>query len=313
MGPIALTFEVSKALPAEVTGGLPTYIAAWLFLPDDQATLGPKPVTMALLAGGSYDKRYYHVEVPGREGYSCGEYLAAKGNVVLALDHLGVGESTRVPDQKRAVRAIVAAAMHAAVEQFYGQIRSGTLHASLPTLEDFVRIGGGHSMGAMMTVIQQANHASYDAIMVLGYTADGVHITMNGSKLCAATLIPQSEGPDYSVADRGPMHENFHWPDVPADVIAVDDTLSVETPSRIGIVSIETGIIREEAAKITVPVYLCNGEQDVSPDFHAEPGYYPNCPDISLHLLPSSAHCQNFASTRQQMWQRMHSWAQMVQ
>jgi hypothetical protein len=27
--------------------------------------LGDKPVTMALLNGGSYDKRYFHVEIPG--------------------------------------------------------------------------------------------------------------------------------------------------------------------------------------------------------------------------------------------------------
>lgn len=312
MGPIDLSFDVTAALPAEVTGGLPTQIAAWLFLPDDLALLGARPVTMVLLAGGSYDKRYYHFEVPGREGYSCAEYLAARGNVVLLADHLGVSGSSRVPDQKKATRQIVAQAMHAAARQFHERLAKGTLHPSLPALPDFVRIGGGHSMGAMMTTIQQALFESYEAIMFLGYTADGVHMTAQGQKFRAATQIEGiRDFPDYTSNDRAPLHEGFHWDDVPPDVIAIDDSLAVETPSEIGVVSIRTGIIREEAARIAVPIYYCNGERDVSPDLNAEAAYFPNCRDLLLHELPRSGHCHNFASTRHELWKRMDRWAKL--
>jgi alpha-beta hydrolase superfamily lysophospholipase len=94
--------------------------------------LGDKPVTMALLNGGSYDKRYFHIEIPGHPGYSAAQHLAALGNIVLALDHLGVGESTRVPSQKKATRHIVARANHAAVTQFYELLQSGDLSPNLP-------------------------------------------------------------------------------------------------------------------------------------------------------------------------------------
>ena len=190
MGPIELSFDVTAALPADVTGGQPARIAAWLFLPDDLALLGPRPVSMVLLAGGSYDKRYYHVQVPGREGYSCAEYLASKGNVVLLADHLGVGGSTRVPEQAKATRHIVAQAMHAAVTQFHDQLAKGTLHPGLPALADFVRVGGGHSMGAMLVTIQQALFESFEGIMFLGYTVDGVHFTTGGRKFRAADVAP---------------------------------------------------------------------------------------------------------------------------
>jgi hypothetical protein len=199
MGPIDLSIDVTAALPGDVTGGQPTQIAAWLFLPDDVGLLGPRPVTMVLLAGGSYDRRYYHFEVPGREGYSCAEYLAGNGNIVLLADHLGVGGSSRVPIQKKATRQIAAQAMHAAVGQFHARLKQGSLHPSLPALPDFVRIGGGHSMGAMMTTIQQALFATYDAIMFLGYTADGVHMTAQGRKFRAATQIEGiTDFPDYT-------------------------------------------------------------------------------------------------------------------
>jgi hypothetical protein len=312
MGPIPLSFDVAPALPADVTEGRPTRIAAWLFLPDDLALLGPRPVTMVLLAGGSYDKRYWHVQVPGRSGYSAAEHLAGLGNVVLIADHLGLGESTRVPQQKKATRFVVAQAMDAAVRQFHDRLAAGTLVDALPAIPDFVRVGGGHSMGAMMTVIQQARHRTYEAIMFLGYTAEGVHITAGGKLIRAADLIPSEDPPDYTWSDRAPMHENFHWNDVPADVIAVDDTLAVETPASIGIISIETGIIADEARRIDVPIYFCNGEQDVSPDPRREPSLFPACTDFTMHLLPRSAHCQNFANTRHQMWDRMHHWSRML-
>ena len=51
MGPIALSLDVTDALPAEVTEGRITALAAWLFLPDDPALPGPRPVCLALLAG----------------------------------------------------------------------------------------------------------------------------------------------------------------------------------------------------------------------------------------------------------------------
>ena len=313
MGPIELTFDVTEALPAEVTQGTRALIAAWLFFPDDPALCGPKPVTIVLTNGGSYDKRYHHAVVPGRTGYSAAERLAALGNVVLLPDHLGMGGSSRMPDQKLATRQVVAAANHAAVEQFHAQLDAGTLHQALPPLQPALRLGGGHSMGAMLATIQQANHASYDGLLVLGYTAQGVHGTMNGQKFAYAHLLPRDgEVPDYTSNDRRAQRQNFHWEDVPEDVIAYDDTLAVETPSQIGRISIETGIIAAEAARVRVPVFVGLGERDVSPDPAAEALFFRNSPDFTCFILPQSAHCQVFASTRQRFWDRIHGWGRSL-
>lgn len=308
MGPIDLSFDVTQALPAEVTQGQPVRIAAWLFFPDDPALLGARPTAMTLTSGGSYDKRYHHAVVPGHPGYSAAEHLAALGNVVLLCDHLGSGESTRAPDQRLATRHVVAAANHAAVTQFYERLAKGDLHPALLALPNVLRVGGGHSMGGMMTTVQQAAHRTWDAIMIMGYTAQGVHMTRSGQKLRASQFIPATPGPDYPVNDRAAQRENFHWPDVPAEVIAADDKLSVPTPSSIGLDSIRDAIIVPDAARIDVPIYMGLGEQDVSPDPHSEPHFFPKCPDFTLHILPRSAHCQSFAGTRHRFWDRMHGW-----
>jgi hypothetical protein len=191
-------------------------------------------------------------------------------------------------------------------------LRSGALHPGLPAITQFARIGAGHSLGAMQTVIQQAEHASYQAVMILGYTAQGVHFTMGARKLRAADFLPQGETPDYTTNDRAKLREGFYWEDVPAEVIAADDAIAAETAASIGLDSIRTGIIVEEAAKLDVPIYFCLGERDVSPDPHAEPAYFKRSSDFTLHILARSAHCQNFASTRHVMWNRMHHWARSL-
>jgi hypothetical protein len=312
MGPIPLSFDVTRALPEAVTQGQRLAISAWLFFPDDLAKLGARPVTMTLLAGGSYDKRYHHAVIPGHSGYSAAEHLAGLGNIVLLADHLGVGESSKAPDQKAATRHIVALANHDAVRQFHERLAKGTLHPALPAVANAVRIGGGHSMGAMQTVIQQAAHRSYDGIMVLGYTAQGVHFYYGTTRVCAADYLPQGAYPDYASNDRAAQHYNFYWDDVPADVIAADDAMAVATPTSIGLDSIRTDIIKPDATLIDVPVFFGHGERDVSPDPRAEVAFFPQCLDFTFFILPRSAHCQSYASTRHAFWNRMHDWAQCV-
>lgn len=313
MGPIPLSFDVTEALPANVTQGQQLAISAWLFFPDDLSTLGERPVTMTLLAGGSYNKRYHHAVIPGHSGYSAAEHLARLGNIVLLADHLGVGESSKAPDQKQATRHVVALANHAAVTQFHERLAKGELHPDLPPLSDVIRIGGGHSMGAMQTVIQQAAHRSYDGIMFLGYTAQGVHFYHGTARVRAADYLPQGDYADYATNDRAAQHYNFYWNDVPADVIAADDAMAVETPTSIGLDSIRTDIVKPDAAQIDVPVFFGHGERDVSPDPRAEAMFFPKCRDFTLFILPRSGHCQSFASTRHLFWKRMHDWAHGIE
>jgi pimeloyl-ACP methyl ester carboxylesterase len=263
---------------------------------------------IALLNGGTYDKRYFHFEVPGRGDYSMAEFLAARGHVVILLDHLGVGESSRVARQMAATRQVAARANHAAVVEFAGRLRAGTLDPSIAAMPEFTLVGGGHSMGGMATITQQAECSTYDRVLILGYTAIGVHLTIDGALVSADPGPLDASQPDYRLVDRAPLHEGFHWDDVPADVIAFDDTLRVEVPYVLSMESISTGIVSADAGRIDVPVYICLGERDVSPDPYAEPSYYKASPYVTLHILPRSGHCQNFASTRTEMYDRIDRW-----
>lgn len=301
--PIDLRIDVSDALPVSITGGDPLHIAAWVFLPD---ALPEKPTVITLFNGGTYDRRYFHFEVPGHsgEGYSCAEYLRARGHIVIVPDHLGIGDSDRAKDQMLATRDVAARAHHTAIERIYEQLRDGTI-AAIP---DFVKIGGGHSMGGFMTITQQAAHRTYDLCLILGYTADGVHLTIGDRLVRIDPGAVDPTQPDYAKRDRTALRSTFHWDDVAGDVLAVDDALLVDVPYVLSAQSITTGIVTADAAKIDVPIYINLGERDVSPNPHAEPGYYTACRDITLHILPRSGHCQNFATTRVEMYDRIDRW-----
>jgi hypothetical protein len=311
MGPVELSFDVTEALPPDVVEGARVTISGWLFFPEDPSVLGTRPVTMNLLAGGSYDKRYHHAVIPGHPGYSAAEHLSARGNIVLLTDHLGVGRSSKLPTQKKATRQIVARANHAAVEQFHERLAQGQLHPSLPAQSRVIRIGGGHSMGAMQITVQQAAHRSYDAILFMGYTTQGVHFYHGEARVRAADYVPATAA-DYSTNDRGSQRYNFYWDDVPAEVIAADDAIAVETPSMIGLDSIRAGIIKPDAARVDVPVFFGQGERDVSPDPRREAEFFPLCNDFTLYVLPRCAHCQTYAGTRHLFWDRMHDWARSL-
>jgi alpha-beta hydrolase superfamily lysophospholipase len=138
----SLSFDVSDALPDAITQGRRLSIAAWVFTPTEMAFVGGKPVVIALLNGGTYDKRYFHFEVPGETGYSCAEALRDQGFIVILLDHLGVGESSRAPSERLVTRQVAAprslpspiSLRSAAVTQWAGARQSPSKRTTQPMI-----------------------------------------------------------------------------------------------------------------------------------------------------------------------------------
>ncbi|HVV10525.1 alpha/beta hydrolase [Amycolatopsis sp.] len=311
MAPRALTFDVTDAA---ATGESLTQ-TAWLFLPPRPAGA---PAVLVCLAGGTYDKRYWHPEVPGRSGYSFAEHLAARGYVVVAVDHLGVGGSS---DPAGANGLELLARGDAAVaHQIAERLRAGTLAAGLAPA-DLPLVGVGHSMGSCLTTMVQSTARPYEAVVLLGY---GVQISNvyeeDNSAEALETRIAESErifretngiGPEATscVVPRGLLRQLFHAPDVPGEVIAADDAAESRVPVRAASEVTTPGFVAEFATSIDVPVFLGLGAAlDVSPDPHGEPANYRASRDVTLHLVEGSAHCHNFAGNRAVLWDRIAAW-----
>ena len=272
-------------------------------------------------AGASYTRRYFDVPVPG---YSMADHFAAAGRTLVAIDHLGSGDSSwpaAAPPE-----AIVAASHRAVAAILDGAAGREDLEAALPP--GVVPVGIGHSMGGALVTRQQAAHRTFAAIAVLGWSAEHTIIRAENGDLLNSLpdgdrepersvepVIPARfwELPDGYLYTR-PRSALARWAFYPDGldrrVIDVDEeAIGVVAPGVYAEGSFSSaGFGREAARHIDVPVLLAFGDRDTTPDAGAEPSLYPAAPDISLVRVAGSAHCHNFAAGRAGLWDRLLGW-----
>jgi len=191
---------------------------------------------------------------------------------------------------------------------------------------------------SMLVLRQQGHHRSYDGLVLLGWSNFGPRLGAEWNaerSRVAAELAPEVEGVARSECEKvlGLQHERFEplldrWSTTPTPAVrdlfygeGVPDEVvtAVETRKRprpragaIRFGALFDDIVAAEARSVDVPVFLGFAERDVSPDPRDELGMYARCPDLTLHLLPHSGHCHNFAPTRLQQWDRIAGWLSCV-
>jgi pimeloyl-ACP methyl ester carboxylesterase len=276
-------------------------VSGWLFAPRD---LDPGKVRQVAFCihGGGYDKRYFHIQAPGRDGYSLCRHFAERGVIAVIIDCLGTWESSRAQHAKFVTSRNLARAHHMAAGQLAAGLRAGTLVPGLAPLPHIEMTAIGHSLGGMLTIVQQAAYASFDRVAVLGWSNLGLNLP-------PAALRPVLD-PSGTYAYSSPdLRRAFHLSDVAADVLdcpaerevsPVSLTLAAEAADR--------DTIRRTAGTIAAPVFVGFGESDTSLNPRSEGACYAGADDVTFFRLPGSAHCHNFAGTRTVLWDRLLRW-----
>jgi pimeloyl-ACP methyl ester carboxylesterase len=315
--PVSLSFDVSAAIGS----GERLTQAAWAFLPQQPSAA---PAVLICLAGGLYDKHYWHMEIPGHPGYSFGQRMADAGYIVIAVDHLGVGESNDPVDSGPLGLELLATGDAEVVRQIRTKCRDGSLIDGLPALTVPV-VGVGHSMGSCLTTMVQAREGGYDAVALLGY---GVQITnvfehdagsvdlearVEENIAIACQFSGARPGDTHTVAPRENLAAMFYGGEVPQAVMDADTAVQSRCPLRAAAEVTTPGFVEKYTPQLTVPVFLAFGAAiDVSPNPHDEPANYTGTSDVTLYLVPKSGHCHNFASHRTQLWDRIAAWVPTV-
>lgn len=306
-------------------------IAATAFLPEP-AKLGERPVVIFALPGGGVTRHYFDIQIPGHDGYSEAEYHVTHGFIFVAIDHLGVGDSTTTSLDTMHIEDI-AAADDSAVREISRRLADGTLSSGYPVLPKLFRVGMGGSMGSGVTIIMQGRHRTYDAIAPMGYSA--IHTVM--PQPTEAQRIKAMTGPERILsrwsdpktlslsASSASTSDNIYpifWEDVPKDIVALTQTgFHTQTPTAMWssktipncvIAMLSPGYVAEEAAHIDVPVLVGVGERDVVPNPLAESAAYQNTRDITVFVVPHMAHNHNLASSRRMLWDRIEDWSRMT-
>lgn len=316
--------DVTAALPPGAYDG-PVEIAATL-IADPQA-IGGRPAVVIGIPGGTYHRRYWDLQPPGRAGYSMAAWLAARGIVFVACDYLGGGDSARPADGDFMTLEVCADAAHEVYQQVRTGLEKGTLTTALPALADPVCIGIGQSLGGFITMMQQGKYADYPGIGVFGASPllianipehrrlEGLPAGERRRAIMAdnAKTAGVAELPAYHGAPRENFAGIFHVHGVAGDLLAYDKEQCHTLISRVtGVDGMTPGISKEYADRVSSPVFLAFGDSDVSRDPGGEPAGYPMSGDVTMVVVPQMAHMHNFADTRELLWDRFCRWIPAV-
>ncbi len=329
--------------------GQPLRTRVTVTLPEPDAIASP-PVACFAFPGGGYSRGYFHLDVPDEHASTTrggqAAWHAQRGWIFVACDHLCVGDSSMPTDPSEVSFEVAAAVNAATVEGVTSLLARGDLDADVPPIEGLVRIGIGQSMGGCLLIVQQGQHATFDGIGVLGYSAihtvlamppgtptivmpylpRGARVPFDESQSSAQEVIGAHLTDDEPTAADLPFSAwGFHMDDEPPDLVLAD---MVDFPLRrrstpfpswasatippCAVTMLSPGVVAPEAATISAPVLIAVGERDVVPDPKAEPKAYQRSSDLTVIVWPSMAHMHNFASTRAGFWHRIHEWGQGI-
>jgi pimeloyl-ACP methyl ester carboxylesterase len=310
---------------SEAVGITGAEVAATVIAPS---IVAENPVVAVGFPGGGYSRGYWDIQWPG--GYSQAEFHSRRGWTFVAVDHLGVGDSS-LPDPTMLTFEVLAAANSAATQRIVSLLRSGSLSVdSVAPVQNPYVIGVGQSMGGCVSIVAQAAHRTFDALAVLGYSAShtvlaspegGVRVTAVARGRTDDDAL-RSEAAE--VGDVDVFAWSFHYDDVDPGIYRADlrggypfRTESVPawgsaTMPPAAAAMLAPGVVAEEAAVIDVPVFIGVGERDVCPDPWTEPASYHGAQQVSLCVVERMAHMHNFASTREVLWDRLHRWGESL-
>jgi alpha-beta hydrolase superfamily lysophospholipase len=297
-----IDIDISGAEGVDLDG--PLHTAATVCLPD---AIDRRVDVLFGFPGGGYGRRYYDIEM--LPGYSQAAHHCAEGFVFVACDHLGVGDSSQ-PDPFELSFENLAAANHATTTRVIERLAKGTLVDGVAPVDLRSKVGMGQSMGGCLLTVQQANHQTFDAVALLGWSGVFTNFPSPGGE--RTTFAMPSRGTDVRALDvdlaaSGPNADHFrycfHWPD--ANAVLVDADLASYEPFAGAVTMMTAGAVTPEAGAIDVPVLVACGERDVVPDPWAEPTAYRSSRDVSVFVVERMAHMHNFARTREVLWRRL--------
>lgn len=310
------TLPVSVQLPDEA----PLHIAAQVWAP---AQLAAPPVVLVCLPGGGMNRRYYDLQADD-DSFSFARQMTARGFVVVVLEHLGVGDSSRPADSYALTADRITQANSEATAAVLAQLRDGSLLPQLGPLPSLRSIGVGHSMGAMFTITQQAARQQHAAIVVLGFSTRGLpeYVSPKVIELAREPALIRAQ-----VVDRARKMFVADYPEIKPSPAANSifggskaDPRGVEAikAARVPLLpvpaffSMVPNNVGPEAAQVTVPVFIGVGDKDMVGPPHAVPAAFTASQDVTLYVQPGAGHSHFLFASRSQLFQRLADWSRTV-
>jgi pimeloyl-ACP methyl ester carboxylesterase len=300
-----LAVDVSESAPA----GGETVVCDVFARSDSAESSDESPVVLFCFPGGGITRGYWHIDAPAPLGnYSFSEHMTARGFVVVAVDHLGVGASSRVDNPAEYTSEVVADVDAFVVDHVTARLRDGSALPGLAPIPHVRRIAVGHSMGAIFSIWQQTRHRPFDALALLGWGASGLRI----DELAEFTAESKRNRAAWNADDSAPGGTAtsdllLAGMPVPIEVYPLLEACGTDFVPLDGMERLSRG--SEILAAVDVPTFIGVGDRDIMQGDPREiPNALPSCDDITLFVLRDAGHNQNVAPNREQFWDRIAAW-----
>lgn len=288
---------------------------------DVVALENPRPVALVCLPGGGMNRKYFDLQAPGDDSYSFAAQMAARGFICVLIDHLGVGESSRPADSYALTAELLARANAHAAGLVLDKLGKGSAINQLAPIPKVTSVGVGHSMGAMLTILQQAEFRQHRAIAVLGFSTRGLPEYLMGEARELAKDPPAARREVVRLA-RATFREDYPWIGRTAEGATL---YAGKTAEAAGIEAIKAarerllpvpafmsmlpGNVAPEAARIEVPVFVGLGERDMAGPPLEAPKAFTSSSAVTFQLFPGAGHSHFLFPARRELYDRMATWA----
>lgn len=311
--------EVGELLPGE--GALS--VAVDIYRPP---RLRSPPTALFCLPGGALTRGYYDLQpdqspesAQAADDFSFARSLAARGFIVVTLDLLGVGGSSRPRDGFELTPDVLTKANAVAVDRICGDLRAGGLAGGGQRLDELRTIGVGHSMGAMLTVMQQAQECQHAGLMLFGYGTGGLAPALMPDE---AEFADDPAGARQNVVRLARARSPEPYPEIVssegrgffagkgADRRGVEALQAARTELLVtaGLFAMIPGSSVPECARLKIPLFLAVGDRDIAGPPHEIPASFPSSPEVTLLVLPATGHCHFLFASRRRLFARAADW-----
>lgn len=280
------------------------------------------PIVLFCLPGGGMNRRFY--DLAGADArYSFARQMAARGFISVLIDPPGIGDSDRPQDGYALTPARITDILTQLHTRVCQDLRSGAVDADLPALPQLQTIGVGHSMGAMLTVLQQEQTQCHAAVALLGFATHGLpqYLSAEARALAADTqavraqMVPlarQMFAAPYPDIRHDSGNELYGGaaaePEAVQALKAARDRL-LPVPA---FMSILPDNVAPEAAQLKVPVFQALGERDfVRQSNQPKAGFAASCA-VEFVSLADTGHSFFLFKSRAYLFDRLARWARGV-
>ncbi len=268
--------------------------------------------------GGAMNRRYFDLGGEVSSRFSFARQMAARGFVSVLIDPPAIGESDRPDDGYALTPRLIAELLGKAEASVAEDLRAGRVSEDLPAMPDMTSVGIGHSMGSMLTVLQQFYAPMHKGLVLLGFGTRGLPqflpaeargLDAEALREALPELARKSFGQAYPVmpsnGGEAGLFGSTHAEPEAVQALKVANDVLLPVPATM---SMFPGNIAPECAAIKVPVYLGIGERDMVGAPDKVPASFTSSSDVRLQVLPQTGHSHFLFAARDQLFDGLAEW-----